>query len=354
MHGIDLYSIQLCVGAFLISLFFIWKQAKSLGLLPMVTWLWFVASAISVAFPLEFKFGEIYHIKFFQTACHTLFALLMVPMLALNLKKLTIWRNLVPMFISLAMTEASLVSFLGYGMLNNHSFGGVFIAILLPYMWDRRHLGKLDAAIPWIAAVWILTSNGSTAVFLLAIFVALEGLKGIRYDWREIRMAFVLITPVAVMSVFALSYHKIGMQLFTAPYRIEWWTKIMGWWWENANVWFGTGLGTYFYLGPGIQKTLEPSNPHVMLWMHNDWLQILFETGIIGLALTLAVYFKVLRRTWKVDYTSFQTLVLIGASMCAYYPLHWYLTSVFAAFVLRLGLSSNTNEQTQHHSQTCR
>jgi O-antigen ligase len=55
----------------------------------------------------------------------------------------------------------------------------------------------------------------------------------------------------------------------------------------TENPWLGVGLGTYWLFWPPYR---HPADSSAGFYVHNDYLQLWIETGIVGLALLLAVY----------------------------------------------------------------
>ena len=72
---------------------------------------------------------------------------------------------------------------------------------------------------------------------------------------------------------------------------------------------------------------------HLFFWLHNDWLQILFEQGPVGLVSVLVLSLYALKKSFRRPY-------LFGAG-CAYcavmlgnYPLRMALPSFIGVFLL--------------------
>jgi O-antigen ligase len=134
--------------------------------------------------------------------------------------------------------------------------------------------------------------------------------------------------------------------------RFQFWTTYLKWWLEGtwsgpeemgswavkANHWIGTGAGTFRHLGPEIQIKYHLTEGKWWPWAHNDWLQILFETGYIGLLSSVWVLVEALKRLYK--YSQFGILGSVVAYvviMCGNYPMRLAEYSVLG--ILFLGYS---------------
>lgn len=85
---------------------------------------------------------------------------------------------------------------------------------------------------------------------------------------------------------------------------------------------FGMGLGTFRHWGPEIQMATQIEVGNWWLWAHNDWLQIFFELGAVGLVLCLVcfargAYLLAKRRS----IVPFGFLISTGVVMAGNYPL---------------------------------
>lgn len=72
----------------------------------------------------------------------------------------------------------------------------------------------------------------------------------------------------------------------------------MGWWWENVNIWRGAGLGTFEIIGTAIQKETPVLGKSLLIYLHNDYLQVLFEQGVVGLLCGLIAYGAALKKAY--------------------------------------------------------
>jgi len=173
-----------------------------------------------------------------------------------------------------------------------------------------RHLmGMPDAAqlawiVVWIALIGLgvitsLSRTGIVAMFACVgvMMIAAKLSEGGRF------------TPILVMSVvFAI----VGLGLFTGINAVlERYASMMhqgyfeqdripiwrdSWKMIRLNPWFGQGVGSFQWTFPAYE-TWEPDTPAV--YAHNDYLQIMAECGVAGLALVIWLLIACWRSAWR-------------------------------------------------------
>lgn len=97
---------------------------------------------------------------------------------------------------------------------------------------------------------------------------------------------------------------------FNAITLYDWWT---------TNIWFGNGLGSFQILGPLLQKANHIDPGEYWLSLHNEWIQALHETGIVGVALLVFVFCDFLWRQRR-EPILISTMLALGAAGTVYYP----------------------------------
>lgn len=135
----------------------------------------------------------------------------------------------------------------------------------------------------------------STVPFLMAGIMI-----GVQCWHSRYRLAAVIAGPLVVL---AGSFIDIQGAM-NSNGRFEKWSMFMTHWYKHFDIMTGTGLGTFRKWGPTIQfsnldlSAFQPGQK-IGAWtmMHSDWLQLLFETGIIGLSLGLAVISQAVYRS---------------------------------------------------------
>lgn len=127
----------------------------------------------------------------------------------------------------------------------------------------------------------------------------------------------------------ALIVQKSGVVLGKAE-RLEHWRRYMAFWGANPrDIILGFGTGSFMWLSLLVDKFTPP----MFLHMHSDWLQILFEQGVVGLALCLGVVVSAAYRVWS------SPKLLAGVlGVCAfgltYHPLRFAPSALVVCLIL--------------------
>jgi len=187
------------------------------------------------------------------------------------------------------------------GLSGDPSMNGCLIAITLPVFLElhsrNRGNGVVGASAIWWTALCVFACNASVPIGALIVVT----LAAISYLKLPIRSLLLMggFTATFILAVGALFQ---GQQLFSSSNRFYTWGTWLHHWW-NTDAWtrlFGFGTGTGIYLLP---KALEQAGSDIrLLWIHNEYLQTLFENGTVGLALLVSlvgvVLVKARSRPW--------------------------------------------------------
>jgi O-antigen ligase len=112
---------------------------------------------------------------------------------------------------------------------------------------------------------------------------------------------------------------------------------------------FGTGTGTFPPIAYQLQEKTGFLLHHVdngvfgyCSWLHNDFLQIALEQGIVGLVLVLLFLFALFKRASRIERAG-----LVGVSVCALanYPLRLAVSQFIIMGMIYLSLSNNKKER---------
>ncbi len=199
-------------------------------------------------------------------------------------------------------------------VMTNASLDSCFIAIMSPAfetILKNKNI-KLFATAIVLIAILLAKSNTGLAVFISA--QALFYFK--KKDYKT--FSFIMIVP----SLFILPLHYFYGTKFGENYgRFVNWKTMMTFWHDNINHVIGAGPGTYWIYSQQVQ--VHKVGDLVFLWMHNDFFQILFEQGYLGLISVLFLYGMMLFRSFKSPLL-FSMVFGFGLIACTMYPLHLF------------------------------
>lgn len=181
-----------------------------------------------------------------------------------------------------------------------------------------------------ILIAMVLVSKTTTAYCLLISHGVIFGM----FHFKKFRF----IIPVIGILIFFGGFLWIGTDFLTHGGRIELWQAAYNFYLENVNWFWGAGLGTFELFGPHIQIQNDLPRPGYFIWMHNEWLQILFECGAIGLLSTLSLWCMTIARSLHRPYLAC-SVIGYGLCMLTQMPLHlfptFFLGGLFMALVYK-------------------
>lgn len=255
-----------------------------------------------------------------------------------------IWMSLIPVFLinTNEVVKKSLINLTKWFMVycavvlllgtipsvfTANTFDASLIACFILF-WDLNPKRKWFAVLDWIgfliSIVAIIYTKGRDAELIL--FVSLTVYYLPKFFWR-------LVFPLGVFIGGMCSYF---MYLGGVEPRFEMWESFLDWWAHYANIWIGAGIGSFEWVGPYLDPGQTFRNQHLGFYvMHNEWLQLLFESGIIGLVCGLIGYVIIAS---KLKGKEFATWMGIGAGMVWYYILHaWPVQLLAIILISRMG-----------------
>lgn len=219
------------------------------------------------------------------------------------------------------------------GLINNPSMNACMLVVCLPFIF------KLCTKwVSWsffaVAALAILLGKSNLGLGMLAIFLSLEILPQKKMRWA--------LSGIPLLFLLAWLTHG-EKTLFSSGGRFDMWRFFMSAWGSNAHNWlFGSGFGSFGVFSINLQEHARLAEGVWWLWLHNDWLQGVFELGISGFLLMAALFIEGVYRFYKDEmYREAQSLLLFGAMMMVNFPLHVALPSAFGAWLICLALEKD-------------
>ena len=222
-----------------------------------------------------------------------------------------------------------------YAMLSNSAIDASFIACLIPCAYhliqktDRRNLGILYLTVMLTAIIVTKSSTGIAAVGIAtASYLFME--KGVK--------AIKTIIPLA-LSICGAAYFYLRGELLNPNGRYGIWRDAFNFYWHETHRAIGAGVGEFFFWGPQIQlhtgnSTGSNGQQALFVWMHNDWLQILFELGIVGLVGVVILYSFLLKNSWGKKNYLFPVVCTYGFIALTQMPLRAFPFQILGACLI--------------------
>ncbi len=182
-------------------------------------------------------------------------------------------KNLWKLIPSLAFIEIACVWIFGKGLMVAPSFDTALIALCMPFIPIQLQIAGF---------ITIVTHHGYTALMILA-----AELLAIAIRCKSARI-WCAISFTAIASAILL-HHEYGTD------RINHWVRYMEFWRSDWRyIIAGVGPGTFMLMSMLIDKFQPP----LFLYMHNDYLQVLFELGLVGFVLMICLMARAIRGSW--------------------------------------------------------
>lgn len=224
-----------------------------------------------------------------------------------------------PVFGALALVAAAL-GLAGSGLTPIGTLNTTFVAILLPFV--------PPIFLP-LALTAIILEKGALSYGLVALHLLVFG---VFYKSRLYLGAF-LVSVVLGGYYLGQSIYCSGRAVFY-PWALQEWL--------GADRFFGTGLGSFQVLGPFIQKANHFDPGQYWLSLHNEWIQALLETGLVGVILLLWVFFDFLVRN-RSQPILFSTMLALGGAGFFYYPFKIPIFALVFAVLIAEGMRDATH-----------
>lgn len=268
-------------------------------------------------------------------ACFLLFTMAAISTFPNNSKRLLLgvaWWCFLSSFYVIVNAFVGLSAFDRGGFLGNASMLACGIAVSYPILYSHLKKMYFDGILFWsalilpIAAVGLLgTSMGYGVLATVLSVLLLHSSKN---------------AIAALLSVYggalATGYFMMGSDFFSSSGRFTLWGHALNWQWEKGNIILGQGIGSAPIWLPHIQKINRFDRGSWFVQMHNDWIQIFFELGAIGLIICGLVYMVLLHNSISNKFLNASVLGF-GVFMMGNFPLHW---PMYAALGTIIGLAA--------------
>lgn len=234
-------------------------------------------------------------------------------------------------FIYLTLTEHKINDLWYYFVMNNASIDATFLACVIPLWLARRDnsiLWKLVLLALVLPCFFTFSASG----------IAGLGLAISMYYWSANKFSIksTIIGAGISGAVASIGYVMQKEALTAGSGRTHIWKLALKYFFQNDSKLFGTGIGTYHMYGPALQmnEALDTGKDMIdgFFWAHNDWLQVMFESGFIGLFLALVFFIYIVVKARKIP-KLFAGLVVFGTLAFVQMPLRQFVLTIIGAFL---------------------
>lgn len=224
--------------------------------------------------------------------------------------------------------------------LNNPSMDATFLAILYPNF--LRIVGRVYWPLCIVPAAAIISTRSSMGIVCLCVAFTAYFLHKHFTPRRAVLIAGVVIQIVSVQ------YLLMNWQMWDFNGRLGLWEVVHKYWVENVDKWIGSGLSTFHYFGPMIQKKYNfDLIKNRWFWMHSDWLQSIFELGFVGFAICLYAWVCGVIRSFKREGWVFASLLTMFVACLAQMPWRFFQSGFVCGFILMISLKADPKWQWQ-------
>lgn len=298
---------------------------KEFGMLAIFFWL-YVMCSLANGFQNPWNDNNLQY-RFDASCANGMVLAIIIPILAYILNNK--YREFIfKLLFFVSVVDAALVWKFDYGIFNANSADCAMLAMMYPAIfWRNFKIWTIPFA-AFVLITIILKGKSTGSFALAAASLAMVSSVG---AW---------VASISCATIFGFAWLNYGNLLFNDSARFKNWIHFFEWWAININPWYGTGFGRAEWIMPYL--SLEKSR--LFLWMHNEYLQVLFEGGAIGLALALAVLvqFFLLSRTqdrWKLA-----TVVSVSVVCLTQFPFRFAFSAFFICFIANIIYSESSSK----------
>lgn len=232
----------------------------------------------------------------------------------------------------------------GYsGIIDYAGLNGAFIVSLMPFVQDVREKWPRWVSLA-LCTIAVILSKSTIPVGMLVLYFLLS-----KEFSLKLKIGAIAVVTIGILASFGILEKR---DFFSSAGRFEAYRIFMRFWWDRANMFTGFGPATFQTIAPDVQLAAkymiekDTNVIHLFLNLHSDFLQTLFENGIIGLSLLLALCAVILRRyLWNGDHTCFLSFFLIVSNAVFSAPTRYFPFCLLIIFLIvgALKLSDKSN-----------
>lgn len=208
------------------------------------------------------------------------------------------------------------------GVLSNSSMNSSFIALTIPFLRNPFAIS--------VCLLAIFAAQASVPILVLAAVVS-----GLIFSTN-------LLEKKQKLYALAIAIILIGSGAYFTPEftnssgRYEQWIASLQYFRKNVNPVWGSGNGTYYLLGALISQA-RGMTVEVWTFAHNDWLEILFSCGYLGLISCLNLFGTMLYFS-RAKPALFSSICGLGVFACFNMPAQYVIVAFTATLMIKAAL----------------
>jgi len=245
-----------------------------------------------------------------------------------------------------------------HSLMLNTSMEGTFLGIMSVVILFKPIENEHWRSFKWIQSFSVLIILTGTIATTSSVGIGAVALGIITMAFFSKKFKPILLLLSIMFSISAFLF--VGEGIFSDSLRVICWNWSMDWWSQSANHLFGTGIGTFWGIGPWIQDTelikacasgdskicesakFLYQEKNYYTFMHSDWLQLLFEGGFVGLILGYGVFITALVKSFNRPWL-FASILVFSATATINMPTKYVITSIIGVLLLRMSLLKEEN-----------
>ena len=210
------------------------------------------------------------------------------------------------------------------GTIGNNVHLSGYLGICLPLFFGRKLFNILSVILIWIIILFFTNFDGPIAISGVIVGLASSGF----YLWKVNKKLLIVLALIGVLIFTMLSFIDKSPNLFSWSGRQTIWSKYFNY--SKDTFITGKGLGA-------VQVYAEKFDTNISKFrhLHNEYLQVLFEAGLIGLLILFWALWDFLRLKINEDKTSITLRAMFFGFMvsCFFnFQGHLWVITVLAMF----------------------
>lgn len=345
----DWWHSQMMFGQMAVTVWVVIEIFKRIGWIPASAFLYFSVYFIWSQFSLtQFSMKGVDFQSFYESEVSKSFTFLLlasIPFVFSKREDLSKWLMGFQVFAIVNAIAMGFNWFAGPGMslevaghhaatgfIGMDSVDGTFECLVLPTLIFSNRLDEIDKHLAaGLILVAVFLAHSSTCFGLLCLEVLLFAFLKMEKTAKNIG----LLTLAGMFSLpFGFLY--LGKYLLEPNGRQMVLSRAIHIFKTVGSYIFGVGPATFSVIMPVVQGTKNP----YFIWLHDEPLQVLWEQGLVGLALLAATYFAGLYKQRK---STVMVVLLCAAGFQSFIQpcFRYFIFAMFMAFICRLSFEDD-------------